>query len=178
MLFVMLQEQHNKQIAVIAATNKANMDTMMEWMNAMVAGRGGDRRTPTQQPDKENTPPRGNICPPTDLDRNKKPRKQKALCPHCKTFVLHKSENCYELEANKDKRWPGWKSVYATAREAPGMQTVDVELATNLVTTKLNSNYWSPLACLVEEQEEPISESHTNIDERAMQSSLETHPIR
>ena len=49
--------------------------------------------------------------------------------------------------------------------------TVDKELATNLVTKKLTSNYWSPLACLVEEQEEEqmelISESHTNI-ERAM----------
>ena len=40
-------------------------------------------------------------------------------------------------------------------------------LATNLVTTKLNSNYWSPLTCLVEEQEEPQSDSHTNI-ERAL----------
>ena len=116
MLFVMLQEQHDKQIAAMAATNKANMDSMMEWMNAMVAGRrGGDRCKPTQQTDKENTPPGGNISPPTDTDQNKKPRKQKALCPHCKTFVLHKFENCYELEANKDKRWPGWKSIHATA---------------------------------------------------------------
>jgi len=72
----------------MAATNKANMDAMMEWMNAMVTGRGGDRRTPTQQSDKENTPPGGNIPPPMDTDRNKKPRKQKALCSHCKTFVL------------------------------------------------------------------------------------------
>jgi len=45
----------------------------------------------------------------------KKPRKKKALCPHCKTFVLHKFKNCYELEVNKDKRWPGWKPVNATA---------------------------------------------------------------
>jgi hypothetical protein len=111
----MLQEQHNKQIAVMTAMNKANMDVMMDRMNALVARRGGDRRTPIQQPDKENTPPRGNIRPPTDTDRNKKPRKQKALCPHCKTFVLHKPYNCYELEANKDKRWPGWKSANATA---------------------------------------------------------------
>jgi len=51
----------------------------------------------------------------TNMDRTKKPRKQKVLCPHCKTFVLHKFENCYELEANKEKRWPGWKSLHATA---------------------------------------------------------------
>jgi hypothetical protein len=63
----------------------------------------------------ENTPPGGNISPPTDTDPTKKPRKKKALCPHCKTFVLHKFENYYELKANKDKRWPGWKSVHATA---------------------------------------------------------------
>jgi len=95
MLFAMLQEQHDKQIAAMAATNKANMDAMMEQMNAMVAGRcGGDRRTPTQQTDKENTPPGGNISPPMDTDQTKKPRKKKALCPHCKTFVLRKFENC------------------------------------------------------------------------------------
>ena len=45
-----------------------------------------------------------------------------------------------------------------------GISTADVELTTNLVTTKLTSNYWSQLACLVKEQEEPISEYHTNIE--------------
>ena len=115
MLFAMLQEQHDKQIAAMAATNKANMDVMMDQMNALVTGRGCDRLTPTQQLDKEHTPPGGNVRPPVDTYRTKKPKKQKALCPHCKTFVLHKFENCYELEANKDKRWPGWKSVHATA---------------------------------------------------------------
>ncbi len=108
MLFAMLQEQHNKQIAAMAATNKANMEAMMERMNALVAGKGGDRCTvPTQQPDKEN-------ISPEDTNQPKKPRKKKALCPHCKTFVLHKPENCYKLKANKDKRWPGWKSANAT----------------------------------------------------------------
>jgi hypothetical protein len=94
MLFAMLQEQHNKQIAAMTATNKANMETMMERMNALVAaGRGGDRRTPVQQPDKENIPPPGgNICPPVNPDATKKLRKKKALCPHCKTFVFHKPE--------------------------------------------------------------------------------------
>jgi len=107
MSFAMLQEQHDKQSAAMAAMNKANMDTMMERMNALVAGRGGDRCTPAQKPDKENTPPSGsNISPPVNPD-TKKPRKKKALCPHCKTFVLHKFENCYELEVNKNKRWPG-----------------------------------------------------------------------
>jgi hypothetical protein len=114
MLFAMLQEQQDKQIAAMTATNKANMDVMMDRMNSLVAGRGGDRHTPIQKMDKENTPPGGNTRPPTNSDWNKKPRKQKALCPHCKTFVLHKPDNCYELEANKDKRWPGWKSVNAT----------------------------------------------------------------
>ncbi len=45
----------------------------------------------------------------------KQPQKQKAHCPHCKKFVLHKPDNCTKLEANKDKRWPGWKSVHAIA---------------------------------------------------------------
>jgi hypothetical protein len=41
MLFVMLQEQHDKQIVAMAATKKANMDAMMEMMNALVTGGGG-----------------------------------------------------------------------------------------------------------------------------------------
>jgi len=106
MLFVMLQEQHDKQIAAMAATNKANMDAMVERMNALAAGRGGDRCTPAQQPDKKNTPPSGsNISPPVNPDA-KKPRKKKALCPHCKTFVLHKFENCYKLEAAGSRSTP------------------------------------------------------------------------
>ena len=109
MLFAMLQEQHNKQTAAMTATNKANMDAMMERMNAMVTGKGDDRRkVPSQQPDKENTPP-------DDTNQIKRPRKKTALCPHCKKWVLHKFENCIELEVNKDKRWPGWKSVNTTA---------------------------------------------------------------
>jgi hypothetical protein len=109
MLFAMLQVQHNKQIAAMTATNKANMDTMMDRMNALVTGKGDDRRKePSQQPDKENTPP-------DDTNQSKRPRKKTAQCPHCKKWVLHKFENCTELEANKDKRRPGWKSVNTTA---------------------------------------------------------------
>jgi hypothetical protein len=94
MLFAMLQEQHDKQIAAMAATNKANMEAMMEKMNALVAGR--DRRTPAQQPDKENLPPPGsNIGRPV-------PKKKKALCPHCKTFVLHKPDNCLKRIRTND----------------------------------------------------------------------------
>jgi hypothetical protein len=116
MLFAILQEQHDKQIAAMTATNKANMDTMMERMNAIMAG-GREKRTAQQ--DKENTPPGGNRRPPAGTrmgtDQTRKQQKQKALCPHCKTFVLHKPDNCPELEGNKDKRWPGWKSVHAIA---------------------------------------------------------------
>jgi hypothetical protein len=85
MLSVMLQEQHDKQIAAMTATNKANMDAMMERMNAMITGiRGGNRRTPTQQTDKENTPPGGNISPPKDTDQTKKPRNKKPSVPTAK----------------------------------------------------------------------------------------------
>ena len=109
MLFAMLQDQHTKQIAQMEAANKTNMDALLERMNAIVAANGA---RPTHQPDKENTPPAGNINPPTG-ERVKKPRKKKTLCPNCKTFVLHKPELCYELEANKATRYPGWKSVFA-----------------------------------------------------------------
>ena len=73
----MLQEQHNKQISAMTAANKANMDAMMEQMNAMVAGRGAD---------KENIKPKDNINPrnqrTTTNPRNpwttKNPRNQSA----------------------------------------------------------------------------------------------------
>jgi hypothetical protein len=42
-LFAMLLEQHNRQIAAMTATNKANMDAMLERMNALMAGGGGRR---------------------------------------------------------------------------------------------------------------------------------------
>jgi hypothetical protein len=58
MLFAMLQEQHNKQMATMAASNKANMDTMMERMNVLVAAGSGRRSN-----NKENTPPAGNTTP-------------------------------------------------------------------------------------------------------------------
>ncbi len=116
MLFAMLQEKHNKQIMAMTATNKVNMDAMMERMNAILAG-GGEKRT--AQHDKDNPPPGQNrhLLAGTRMgtDQTKQPRKQKALCPHCKKFVLHKPDNCTELEANKDKGWPGWKSIHAIA---------------------------------------------------------------
>ena len=105
MLFAMLQEQHDKQIAALTAANKANMDAMMERMNALVAGRGGNKQTaPNQQPNKEN-------ITPENSNQSKKPMRPKHFCIHCKAQVLHKPDNCPELEANKDKRWKGWKSV-------------------------------------------------------------------
>jgi hypothetical protein len=94
MLFAMLQEQHDKH-------------------EQGQHGRGDVKDVCACNQDEVVTD--AHICPPTDTDRTKKHRKQKALCPHCKTFDLHKPEKFYELEANKEKRWPGWKSVHATA---------------------------------------------------------------
>jgi len=102
MLFAMLQEQHDKQIASMEATNKANMDAMMERMNALVvAGHN-----------KENVVPPG-----TALTGGgpKRPRAKKHHCPNCKKMVLHKAMECYELEANKDKLFDGWKSAIKPA---------------------------------------------------------------
>ena len=61
MLFAILQDQHTKQITQVEATNKANMEAMMEKMNALVASNGTRQ---THQPEKENTPPGGNVNPP------------------------------------------------------------------------------------------------------------------
>jgi len=87
---------------------------MLEKMNALVAAGGGRR---TNEHDKENTPP---TKPPTIAgggsgggDTDKKPKRKKTLCPNCKSFVYHAHDKCYELEANKDARYPGWKSIFA-----------------------------------------------------------------
>ena len=102
MLFAMLQEQHSKQIASMEATNKANMEAMMERMNALVAA--GYKK--------------GNVVPPGTTptgDGPKRSRAKKHHCPNCKKMVIHKTKDCYELEANKDKRFDGWKSAITPA---------------------------------------------------------------
>ncbi len=103
MMFALLQDQHKAQIEVLTVANTASMNAMMEQMNAMLANNTGGRK----QPDKENTPPNNN----GGDDGAQKAKRKKTLCPHCNTFVFHKPANCYELEANKDKRWTRWKSV-------------------------------------------------------------------
>jgi hypothetical protein len=109
LLFAMMQEQHDKQIAAIMATNKSNMDVMMEQMNALVGGKGGGKGAATnQQNDKEN-------IKPTDKNKDKKPTRNKHTCPHCKLKVLHKAANCPELKKNTHRWWKGWKSVNSTA---------------------------------------------------------------
>ncbi len=115
MLFPMLQEQHDRQIVAMTATNKANMDAMIEWMNALVTGGAG--RCQTHQ-DKESTPTVGNSLPVlmgSGITQPKKPKRRKCICPRCKMFVLHKPKNCIELEANKEKCWLGWKLVHTIA---------------------------------------------------------------
>jgi hypothetical protein len=107
LLFSMLQDQHAKQIAQMEATNKTNMDAIMERMNGLVAARGARH---AHQPGKVNTPPGSNVIPLGDGARAKKPRWKKALCSNCKCFVMHKPANCFELKANKALRYPGWKS--------------------------------------------------------------------
>jgi hypothetical protein len=111
MLFVMLQEQHDKQMRTMEASNKANMDAMMEWMNVLVAAGGGRRSN-----NKEKTPPMGNTTPAGSSvggNKTKKPKCKKKLCPNCKTFVYHTPNKCYELEANKDTCYLRWTPVFA-----------------------------------------------------------------
>ena len=105
----MLQEQHDKQMATMVAANKANMDSMLEKMNALVAAGGGRR----QDTNKENTPPATTPTAAGGGDVPKKPKRKKTLCPNCKSFVFHSHDKCYELEANKEARYAGWKSIFA-----------------------------------------------------------------
>ncbi len=89
----------------MTAANKGAMDAMMEGMNVILGG-GGSKRS---KHDKENTPSTTNANKKDDKANKVKCRKK--LCPHCKLFVFHKPDRCYELDTNKDKRWVGWKLV-------------------------------------------------------------------
>jgi len=80
-------------------------------MNALVTAQGGRKHNLTA--DKENASPLTNRDKEDDIKQGHT-RRKKALCPHCKAFVYHKPKKCLELEANKDKRWPGWKSIKET----------------------------------------------------------------
>ncbi len=152
MMFALLQEQHRAQLDAMASANQKAMDVMFERMNAIVAGNGPG-------PDKENTPPGGNVNPGADNDTGTMKRKKKK-CPHCGKTVFHKAAECYELEANASKWWAGWKSVKdtgeATKWQGPGTSNNISLVADKLENTPAitNINYWSPLACLVEEQED------------------------
>jgi hypothetical protein len=111
MLFAMLQEQHNKQMATMTGSNKANMDAMMEWMNELVAAGGGRRSN-----NKENTPLTGNTTPAggdVGGNKTKKPSTRENFVSTAKMFVYHALDKCYELEANKDTCYPRWMSVFA-----------------------------------------------------------------
>ncbi len=110
-MFTLLQEQHQSQLEAMAAATKEAMEAMMERMNALVTAQGSRKYNPAA--DKENEPPPTNRGK-EDNTKKGQTRRKKALCPHCKAFVYHKQEKCLELEANKEKRWPGWKSIKAT----------------------------------------------------------------
>ncbi len=91
MLFVMLQDQHTKQIAKIEAANIANMDAMMERVNAIMTANSGK---PMHQPDKENNPPGGNLNLPTGgSKRVKKPRRKRHYVPTARR-LFSTSRNC------------------------------------------------------------------------------------
>ena len=52
----------------------------------------------------------------SDVSKNtnkKKARPNFHVCAYRKREVYHKETNCLDLDTNKAKRYPGWKSVFA-----------------------------------------------------------------
>jgi hypothetical protein len=96
MLFALLQEQHKAwlEAMVAAAANKQAMDTMLERMNALIAGQGKAADKPIARVPTSNT---GQV--PNTANRKKKG----------KNLVFHKPQTCYKLESNASKHYPGWK---------------------------------------------------------------------
>jgi hypothetical protein len=71
----------------MTATNKVNIDAIIERMNAFVAG--GEGRCPTHQ-DKASTTTVGNSLPTltgSGTTHPKKPKRHKCMCPHGKNIL-------------------------------------------------------------------------------------------
>ncbi len=90
----------------MVVTNKANMDAMMERMNALMASRGGNKENAPLNSGANKAAKTGGL--------SKRARKPTHVCP----TVVYLAVDCYKLEANKDKRYTRWVSclpVTATA---------------------------------------------------------------
>ncbi len=88
------------------------------------------------------------------------------------------AKHCYELEANKDKRFDGWVSCLPTTDTAwhqRGTNKVEPHAAKLVTNTATYSNYWSLLACLVKAQEEDKEDTPPQI-ERAFSASTDNSP--
>ena len=88
----------------------------------------------------------------------KKERPDFNVCVHCKRKVHQKEENCFELEANKEKRYPGWKIVFTKEYYELGCAGSGVGVQSWLNTRKLKPTlqlrkYYTPLTIQVEELE-------------------------
>jgi hypothetical protein len=66
-----------------------------EFMQMMISNKAGGGGTPATEGQTE---------------RRNRTTTEGKHCAGCKKKVLHKYENCWELEANKDKRPKYWKS--------------------------------------------------------------------
>ncbi len=84
---------------MVTANQKA-LDSMLEQLNALVAGQG-------KVVDKENVQPANSNSGTCTGGTARKKKKRH----HCKKHVFHAAAACYELEANTSKGWMGWKSV-------------------------------------------------------------------
>ncbi len=103
-MFTLLQEQHKAHLELMAECNKQAMVTMLEHMNALIAGH-------SKAADKINAPLANNNtgC----ASNSTKPNRKK--CTSCRKHIFHKLEDCYELETNASNRWPGWKLAKNTS---------------------------------------------------------------
>jgi hypothetical protein len=97
MLFAMLQEQHDRKIGAMMATNKANIGAMLERMNTLVTGGAG--RHPIHH-NKENTLTVGNSLPTLTGSRiiqPKNPRGASACVPIAKCLFFTNQKTVLNL---------------------------------------------------------------------------------
>ena len=85
----------------------------------------------------------------------KKARPGLQMCAHCKRKVYHKGGNYLDLEANREKRYPGWKRVLTKEQDDRVFAGSILGIQSWFHKLKLKpnvqlGNYYTPLTSKVE----------------------------
>ena len=118
MMFAMMQEQHRDQLNAMKESTDAAMLSQQQTMLEMAAQikdlccQIKDQSSSSAAEVKKSLAAAAATGGGGGAGKGKRRatyHKEAQLCPHCNKVVKHKAEDCFELEANKDRRPANWK---------------------------------------------------------------------